>query len=155
MSKENAQSVSWFGMFLQELLHAGIYKRSQGWVTRQITFLVLAVGFCVGAWQMFQYNHWGMLQGLGDSAPQTMKFAAPAVFCIVGIWLAFRLVNYAPFADFLIAVQAEMNKVSWPSQRELVRSSIVVILMLFSLAVVIFLCDQVLSAALTALGVVK
>ena len=35
------------------------------------------------------------------------------------------------FADFLIAVEAEMTKVSWPSRGELVRSSIVVILVIF------------------------
>ena len=31
--------------------------------------------------------------------------------------------NMPRFADFLIAVEAEMNKVSWPSKAELIRSS--------------------------------
>ena len=31
------------------------------------------------------------------------------------------------FADFLIAVEAEMNKVSWPTRTELFRGSMVVI----------------------------
>ena len=39
------------------------------------------------------------------------------------------------FADFLIAVEAEMNKVSWPSRGELFRASIVVLVMIFVLAV--------------------
>ena len=39
----------------------------------------------------------------------------------------FRLVNLPKFADFLIAVEAEMNKVSWPTRTELFRSSVVVI----------------------------
>ena len=31
-----------------------------------------------------------------------------------GLWLGYRIVNVPQFADFLIAVEAEMNKVSWP-----------------------------------------
>ena len=42
------------------------------------------------------------------------------------------------FADFLIAVEAEMNKVSWPSRGELFRASIVVMLVIFVLAAVLF-----------------
>ena len=40
--------------------------------------------------------------------------------------------------DFLIAVEADMNKVSWPSKGELIRSSVVVIFVIFMLAVVLF-----------------
>jgi len=40
--------------------------------------------------------------------------------------------------DFLIAVEAEMNKVSWPSRAELVRSAAVVIFVIFLLATVLF-----------------
>ena len=46
------------------------------------------------------------------------------------------------FADFLIAVEAEMNKVSWPSRGELVRSSMVVIFVIFALAIILFGYDM-------------
>ena len=36
---------------------------------------------------------------------------------LLGLWIGYRLVNMPQFADFLIAVEAEMNKVSWPSAR--------------------------------------
>ena len=36
------------------------------------------------------------------------------------------------FADFLIAVEAEMNKVSWPTRHELIRASMVVMLVMIS-----------------------
>ncbi len=39
---------------------------------------------------------------------------------MVGLWLCFRLVNMPRFADFLIAVEAEMNKVSWPTRPRVV-----------------------------------
>jgi preprotein translocase subunit SecE len=59
----------------------------------------------------------------------------------LGVWFAYRVVNYARFADFLIAVEAEMNKVSWPSRQELYRSSLVVIVVIFALAAVLFTYD--------------
>ena len=36
------------------------------------------------------------------------------------MWISYRLVNIPAFADFLIAVEAEMNKVSWPTRHELI-----------------------------------
>mgnify|MGYP003390263834 CR=1 FL=1 len=41
----------------------------------------------------------------------------------------------------LIAVEAEMNKVSWPSRTELIRASLVVLFVVFLLATVLFLYD--------------
>ena len=61
---------------------------------------------------------------------------------VVGVWISFRVVNYPRFADFLIAVEAEMNKVSWPSRTELIRSSIVVIFVIFALAIILFGYDM-------------
>ncbi|MEC8240045.1 MAG: preprotein translocase subunit SecE, partial [Planctomycetota bacterium] len=54
-----------------------------------------------------------------------------------------RLVQLPRFADFLIAVEAEMNKVSWPAQGELVKASIVVIFVIFFLAGVLFSFDLI------------
>jgi preprotein translocase subunit SecE len=52
-------------------------------------------------------------------------------------------VNYPRFADFLIAVEAEMNKVMWPSQDELVRSSLVVIVLLLAFAGLMYVFDMI------------
>ena len=46
---------------------------------------------------------------------------------LVGLWLAFRLVNYPRFANFLIAVEGEMDKVSWSDQDYLKRATGVVL----------------------------
>ena len=61
------------------------------------------------------------------------------------MWIGYRLVNDPTFADFLIAVEAEMNKVSWPSQTELIRASLVVIILIFGLTMVLFSYDVILS----------
>jgi preprotein translocase subunit SecE len=72
------------------------------------------------------------------NAGRGMQFGLPTAIVAVGLWIAFRLVNVPAFADFLIAVEAEMNKVSWPTRGELLRSSLVVIFCIFFLAAVLF-----------------
>jgi preprotein translocase subunit SecE len=84
-----------------------------------------------------------------------LQYFVPALLLLVGLWISYRLVNYPQFADFLIAVEAEMNKVSWPSKTELIRSSLVVIFMMFFLAFILFGFDLVWRALFQALGVVK
>ena len=126
--------------FLQELLHAGIYKRSQGRITRQVTWFALAGAVAIGFWQLSQtmVEQWGWERSLG--------LGIPTVLAVFGGWVAFRLVNFPRFADFLIAVEAEMNKVSWPTRGELVRSSLVVLFTIFALAVVLFGFDAIWNA---------
>ena len=53
------------------------------------------------------------------------------------MWASYRLVNVPAFADFLIAVEAEMNKVSWPTRMELFRASMVVLIMMFALGFIL------------------
>ncbi len=115
-----------------ELLSSGIYKRTQGRIARQATFAALAITFALGCWQLSE--HWK------EESP-VMRFAIPGCMLLVGLWFSYRVVNLPRFADFLIAVEAEMNKVSWPSRQELFRSSMVVLITIFLLATVLFLYD--------------
>lgn len=118
--------------FWRELFQFGVYKRSQGRITRQVTFLALALLFAVIAWRMSVY----MIQS--DSA---VRFGVPAVLLVVGLWLSFRLVNMPRFADFLIGVELEMSKVSWPSRGELFRSTVVVIVVIVFLSTILAVYD--------------
>ena len=61
----------------------------------------------------------------------------PGLLLFAWLWISYRVVNVPSFADFLIAVEAEMNKVSWPTRTELFRASIVVLLTIFALALVL------------------
>jgi len=119
--------------FFKNLLLTGIYKRRQGRITRQVTFLAIFGGICVAAWRLWTYYqstaHVGWSAGL------------PAALVIVGAWVAYRLVNMTNFADFLIAVEAEMSKVSWPTRTELIRGSTVVLATLVILAALLFVFD--------------
>ena len=51
------------------------------------------------------------------------------------------MVNIPLFADFLIATEAELNKVSWTSQRRLIQDTIVVLVTVVMMAVFLFGMD--------------
>ncbi|MEN6449928.1 MAG: preprotein translocase subunit SecE [Thermoguttaceae bacterium] len=114
------------GAFFQELVSVGVYKRTQGRITRQVTFFGLALTIALGLWRLST-----LMSG-------TLQFALPLALLLITLWVCFRMVNVPAFADFLIAVEAEMNKVSWPTRSELFRASLVVLVMIFSLAVILF-----------------
>ncbi len=118
---------------MRDWFSASMYKRSQGRIARHVTFGALAVVFAYGAWSLDRF----LLSQMGTAA----AFGCAVAFLAIGCWIAFRLVNMPRFADFLISVEAEMNKVSWPTRTELLRSSIVVILMIFGLASLLFIYD--------------
>lgn len=122
------------GTFFRELVRVGIYKRSQGRITRQITFAGLAVAIALGLLRLSS-----IMTGKGLE----YQIALPGLLLAAGVWASYRLVNLPAFADFLIAVEAEMNKVSWPTRAELFRSSIVVLIMMFALGIYLAGCDVV------------
>ena len=130
MSQEGntALSPSW-----RNLLGLGFYKRSQGRLMRQVTFGAIALIVLTGTWSLN-----GMLLGAWSSGS---RYGLCAAVAAAGCWLAFRLVNYPRFADFLISVEVEMNKVTWPTRLELMRATIVVIVTMFGLALTLFLFD--------------
>lgn len=148
MTKDNQVSSSGWSQAVLELFKVEVYKRSQGRLVRQLTCLAVWVAFTLGAWRS---NRSLMLDW--HTSPQ-MAYGISGLLLIAGLWLGYRLVNMSAFADFLIAVEAEMNKVSWPSRTELIRASIVVIVLMFGLTMVLFTYDVVLDQLLRAIGVV-
>jgi len=73
----------------------------------------------------------------------------PTLMGIILLWFAWRLVNVPTFADFLIATEAEMNKVSWTTRRRLVQDTIVVLVTVFLMASFLFIMDIVWVRILT------
>jgi preprotein translocase subunit SecE len=132
------------GPLFRELLSLNVYKRSQGRIARQATFAALYLTIAIGAWRLSDFAI-----GMGP----LWHFVVPGLLLVVGLWVCFRIVCYPKFADFLIAVEAEMNKVSWPSRSELVRSSVVVLVTIFFLALVLFAYDVFWEQCLTWLKI--
>jgi preprotein translocase subunit SecE len=157
------------GSIWQALFQAGLYKPAQGRVTRQVTFAALAVTFALAAWRLREAMQvsptlgrllkWVWSWFSAASQPMWLHdvvcYGVPALVLVGGVWFSYRIVNYPRFADFLVAVEAEMNKVSWPSRAELFRSSIVVIVVIFVLAAVLFGYDQLWNLLFRFLGILR
>lgn len=138
------QNQMWIVPLLREFVTLGVYKRQQGRVVRQATFGAIAIAIAIGCWLLsVQGTQWG----------SAYRYGIPLALLAAGLWMGFRLVNYPPFADFLISVEAEMAKVSWPTWPELVRGATVVMITIFAMAAVLYLYDVIWKALLTAIGV--
>ena len=121
--------------FFAELVQTGIYKRSQGRIARQASFAAIALSAVLGFYRFQVFLSRNM------NVSEAVSWAVATVSAAFCCWVAFRLVNWPRFADFLIAVEAEMAKVSWPSRKELIRSSIVVLVNMIFLAALLWVFD--------------
>lgn len=139
VSKENENS-----SFLGELFQFGLYKPNQGRLVRQVTFLSIAILVCLIAYELYN-STW--------TTTPTGKTTLAAVTAAIGFWFAYRVVNYTKFADFLISVQAELNKVTWPSREQLKRASFVVIFVIFFMALVLFIFDTFWTLLFQIIGI--
>lgn len=74
---------------------------------------------------------------------------------LLGFFLVWRLVNVPSFADFLIATDSEMSKVSWPPLKKLWRDTIVVVAGMFLMGGMIMAIDWVWRGVLTSISVLQ
>lgn len=121
--------------FWATLFSVNLYKKNQGRLARQLVAGAGALTVCLLSWSMSQT--------LLADVDSTVKALVSTVFAVAGLWTVFRVVNYPQFAEFLIEVQHEMAKVSWPSWPNLQRSTAVVLFTMGLLSVVLFCYDVV------------
>jgi len=112
----------------------GIYKRGQGKYTRLGSAFGAAIIAGLGCFQL--YNK---LQAADVGLwVQTM---VPASLFVVLSFLIFWFVNKPNIANFMIAAEAEMKKVSWSSRGEIAVSTFVVIVVVILLAALLGIVD--------------
>lgn len=125
----------------------GLYKRNQGHLTRQLSAAALGLVVALGAWTLSQSS---ILTSLDDTVKlfwvllvpgDVIRLGVPFGIVLAGGWIIYRLVNYPRFADFLISVEAEMDKVVWSSKAELYRATVVVLMTMGLLVVFLLLFD--------------
>jgi len=135
------------------------YKRVLGLRVRRLTILgillLLGSGIYSMASQGLLPDNWTInlpftqQEGAAEGTlkPFTLltdaKYMVPVILIGLVIWFAYRAVNVPTFAEFLIATEAEMNKVSWTSRKRLAQDTVVVLvttilMALFLLAVDLF-----------------
>ena len=123
-----------------------IYKPAQGKHTRVYTFVGAVLIAVCGAYVLS-----GQLYFFGAY----LRYGIPALLVAVVALLAFWMVNRAKGADFLIATEGEMKKVSWSSRKEVVGSTKVVIVTTLIVAVILFAVDILFRIVFIRLGVVS
>ena len=123
----------------KELFSAKLYKSSQGLNVRRATMVAVGVLFLSGAYKftLVPFENWPLL------SDWHVRWVVAGIIAFCGCWVAFRLVNWSVFADFLVSVEAEMIKVSWPQKNEVYSSTLVVLAMFLILAALIFAFDVV------------
>ena len=102
-----------------------IYKRGQGKNSRLGTALVTFGIVAVGCWILY-----GQLQNFGP----WVQNMVPVGVCLVFAGLIYWLTNKPVVADFLIAAEGEIKKVSWSTRKEITNSTIIVIFVVIILA---------------------
>ncbi len=141
---------------ISELFAGSLYKARQGRIVRQVTCLALWLTMGLGGWQLFETLGSYSFSDWSPSTKQLLlqgRYVFPLLLVALGMWFGFRLVNWPKFADFLISVEAEMTKVSWPTKTELYRASMVVIFTMAFLALLLFAYDLVWQAIFDGIGV--
>lgn len=116
-----------------ELLSARLFKPNQGRLVRQVTAITVAVIFLAAAWRL--------RATILSDAPAWVNMGLPGAVALFGCWFAFRLVSWPRFANFLISVEAEMDKVSWADWEYLKRATAVVLVTMVVLGAYLFAWD--------------
>jgi preprotein translocase SecE subunit len=145
-------------------LHALPYKPTQGVRVRRGTVLaILVLGLC-GIITLLSHhslgyerpggppNNWEWaIPFTGEDAKDDLyiplmfkvHLVAPLLLFAGLVWIAWRVTNWPTFADFLIATEAEMNKVSWTTRKRLIQDTVVVLITVFLLTAFLFVVDIV------------
>lgn len=110
-----------------------IYKRGQGKYTRLIT-LGSAVGLALIAGG-------AMSEFLKPYVNTYVRYGVPTIMVAAIAVLVLWIVNRPKSADFLIATEGEMKKVSWSSRKEVIGSTKVVIITTFIMSIILFGVD--------------
>ena len=112
----------------------GIYKRGQGKYTRLCSAFAAAIIVGLGCWRLYE-----KLQAtdLGLWVETMVPFGLFVVFALLIFWLA----NKPSVADFMIAAEGEMKKVSWSSKQEIAVSTFIVIVVVIIMATLLGTTD--------------
>ena len=92
-------------------------------------FAIIAIG---------SYVLWQKLTVVGNP---WIEIFVPIGVCAAFSLLVFWVVNHPKIADFMIAAEGEIKKVSWSSRKEITASTTVVVITVISLALLLLAAD--------------
>jgi preprotein translocase subunit SecE len=110
-----------------------IYKPGQGKYLRWGTVAGLSIFTLTGA-------AW-VGEKLFASSEIQVKATAAVIWVAICAVVTFLVVNTPKIAEFLIMTESEMRKVTWPTRREVINSTKIVILLTLALAFLLWVVD--------------
>jgi len=141
----------------QGWFHASSYKRALGHKVRRLTVLGILIIGGSGVYSLFHQTvlpvNWVIAipfthpEGAPDGTHEMFtliaqaRYVIPTILFALTLWIAFRVVNLPTFAEFLIATEAEMNKVSWSTRKRLYQDTIVVLVATIAMALFLLVVD--------------
>jgi preprotein translocase SecE subunit len=148
------------GLEEQGWFSTAAYKRTLGQKARRLTILGILL---VGGTGILAYTSSGTI----PDGTLTMPFENPSKITILPdaqntipvllaaltLWFAWRAVNIPSFAEFLIATEAEMNKVSWTPKKRLGQDTVVVLTTTLILTLFLLVVDLFWGWLLSSVGV--
>jgi len=128
-----------------------IYKPGQGYWTRLLTAIgiLLLVGYGV-VWLVEELN---VIRS--DARLYWQAGAAVVLLAAFGALVYWTTCRSKRMVDFMIATEAEMRKVNWPSRKGVVGSTIVVIGGTALFAVLLFVVDLIFSRLFLELNILQ
>lgn len=142
----------------QGWFHATSFKGTQGHKVRRGTILaalvlggcgifVLVRGGSLGSTRYNVANDWQWAIPFASDGDlhiplmYNVHLVLPIILVALLFWFCWRLVNVPTFADFLVATEAEMHKVSWTTRKRLVQDTVVVLVTVFLMTAFLFFVD--------------
>lgn len=117
-----------------------IYKRGQGKYTRLCSAFAAAIIAGLGCLRLYnelEATSWP----LSNKVAMWIATMVPVTLFAILALLIFRIMNKPSVADFMIAAEGEMKKVSWSSRQEIAVSTFIVIVVVIIMAVLLGTAD--------------
>ena len=129
-----------------------IYNKEEAANSRIFLGAAMAAVFLFGAYE--SWSAWSQYAFFGFFGfPVSWGSAVAGVFVLAGTFATFVVINTPKVVDFCSTVESELRKVSWPTGKQVMNATIVVLAGIVLVTVVLIGWDFCLSTALSYLGI--
>ena len=118
---------------ISTLASTRVYKATQGRLVRQVTLAVLVSAVLLGCYRLSEEYFL--------DATSSIRLGVPALLFVFGAWAVYRMTHWPPFADFLVQVQGELDKVNWATWEYLIRATGVVLVTMVITTAFLWVCN--------------
>ena len=129
-----------------------VYKPGQGYYTRMLSGI--GAGAITLAGVAWLSNRLEASNIAANKVIWVQAGLAVGIIAVVG-GLLWYLLNKPRIADFMIHTEAEMRKVNWPTRREIVGSTWIVICGTFMIAALLFVVDLAFGQLFMAINILQ